>query len=1140
MSWTKQQQQAILSRGNVIVSAAAGTGKTAVLTERLYRLIEAGTDVTRLLVLTFTRAAAAEMKSRIEQRLLRAAEEAEEPTIQARLIEQAQAVSRAQITTIDAFCALVIRRGYHLIDLPPVCRIADELELAGLKDGVRDAFFTSLAIANDADYHTLLKAFRSEDAVFSRISELSGYVQSKPDPGEWIRTQQAGYCQNERVNALFSVLLSSFQEDLQLAVDTFAKACDLLPPSADKALSLLYDNITRCRGLLLAGSYDEYRSGAQSIDFGRLIFPKDTDKDDAASIKAARTAAKDLLKSQLGKMALTQQAEIEKLYGSHPVVDALCRLTLSYMDAFQAAKRNKSILDYSDLEHFALQILQHPEAAAEYRNKYDYIAVDEYQDSNRAQEALLSSVCREDNLFFVGDVKQCIYRFRQAEPELFLEKLTAFPAHGGTRIDLNSNFRSSGAVLEAVNDVFSAIMTRAAANLLYDEQAMLRQGRPMPAGDVSLHLIERRLDPDADASEDVLDIADAEAEAELIADTITDRIKNSSVTDAAAGTSRPYTYADFAILLRDTKSAQTFAQTLALRGIPCYAQASGGYFDAIEVIVFLNLLRVIDNRDQDIPLLSVLYSGIGDFSAAELIGLRDAKRDGSLLSALLCAGRGNTALGQKCAAFLNRIDRWRLESRLRSVEELIGLLLDETGFFSEMGALPGGAERQANLNALLSRAHAFLSSGLSGLAAFLFYIDRASGNAKLGAAQTIEADVVRIMTIHKSKGLEFPVVFLAQLGKRFYQKSATYPLLLHDTLGIGLRYTGDDLRTLETVAWRAVGQRIRQEELAEAMRVLYVAMTRAKFELHMIGCATDCQKKLDRAVVTPSPVEVTHASTLLDWVLCGKRSVCKTFLHPREAFQHALRGDAPAAALLPEDPDVSAALAARLSWRYPHEAAFAVPAKAAVSRVFFIGSAEAGDGTTEVADAGFAAVLPKFEVPAFIKSDATDAMSRGTATHAAMQYLDGKFYTLDAAKAYLLQLADRQLLTPEQASLADPAAVAWFSGTALYNRMLAAARCNRELPFSYEIGANRLFPNADAESILLQGVIDCCFLEDNEWVLLDYKTDYAPTPDALHERVRLHTPQLSIYREALEKLTALPVKETLLVFLSARQVVPLP
>lgn len=1140
MAWTEQQQKAILSRGNVIVSAAAGAGKTAVLTERLYRLIEAGTDVTHLLVLTFTRAAAAEMKSRIEQRLLRAAEEAEDPKAQARLLDQAQSVGRAQISTIDAFSALVVRRGYHLIDLPPVCRIADELELACLRDAVRDAFFTSLAVANDQDYHTLLKAFRSEDAVFLRISELLNYARSKPDPLEWIRAQQAGYCAPSRVEALFSVLLASYQEDLQLAIDQFAKVCDLLPPSADKALSLLYDNLTRCRGLLLANSYDDYRTGAQCIDFGRLTFPKDTDKDDMSTIKAARDAAKDLLKSQLGKMPLSQREETDKLLSSQPIVDALCRVSLAFLDAFQEAKQKKNVLDYSDLEHFALRILRNADFAAEYRNKYDYIAVDEYQDSNRTQEALLSCICRKDNLFFVGDVKQCIYRFRQAEPDLFLEKLSVLPAQGGSRIDLNSNFRSSGAVLQAVNDVFCAIMTEASAGLCYDQQAMLKQGRPMPEGNVSLHLIERRLDPDADISEDMANIQDAEAEAGLIADMIAERMQNGAVTDAVTGASRPYTYADFAVLLRDTKSAPIVAQTLALRGIPCYAQSSGGYFDAIEVIVFLNLLRVIDNRDQDIPLLSVLRSGIGDFSTEELIGLRTGKRDRSLLSALIATAQTDDALGQKCSAFLSQIDAWRLESRLRSVEELIGLLLDETGFYEEMGALPGGAQRQANLNALLSRAHAFLSSGLSGLAAFLFHIERASRDAKLGAAQTIEADVVRIMTVHKSKGLEFPVVFLAQLGKKFNQESATRPLLLHDALGIGLRYTGDDLRALETAAWHAVGKRIRQEELAESMRVLYVAMTRAKYELHMIGCATDCQKKLDKAVVCPSPAEVTHASTLLDWVLSGKRSVCKTDLHAREAFLQPLHEDTPKMPLPPEDPDVTAALALRLSWRYPHEAALAVPAKAAVSRVFSIGSAESGDGTTEIADAGFTAVLPKFEVPTFIKSDAADAMSRGTATHAAMQYLDGKSYTVDAAKAYLLQLAERQVITPEQASLADPAAVAWFSGTPLYNRMFAAARCNRELPFSYEISANRLFPNADAESILLQGVIDCCFLEDGEWVLLDYKTDYAPTPDALHERVRLHTPQLSIYREALTKLTALPVKETVLVFLSARQIVPLP
>ena len=479
--WTEAQQRAIDARGNVIVSAAAGAGKTAVLTERLTQLVAAGTPVDRLLVLTFTRAAATEMKQRMEKRLRTAAAEAGDPEKQAYLRAQAGALGRAYISTVHAFCARVLRRHGHLLDLPPSVRVLDELETPVVVGRVRDALLTRLGAEEDADYRTLLAAFGGEDAAWAAVQQVAAFLQSQPEPARFLDDAARRYDDPQWMARTLQAVTDEARAALCAAVQTLERARDALPPDWAGAIGTLDDELLQLRGVLLQTEYDAYRAGLLAFERGRLTFPRGTAEADKAPAQAARKAVKACVDAQRAQFFRPAAEERALLLGTGGVVRALRAVVLQYEAAFAAEKRRLGAVDYADLEHMALKLLQMDAVAAEYRERFCYIAVDEYQDSNRVQEALLEAVRREDNLFFVGDVKQSIYRFRQAEPALFLEKLARFDGAHGTRIDLTSNFRSAPDVLESVNDVFRAILTPETGELAYDARAALVPGRAASA-----------------------------------------------------------------------------------------------------------------------------------------------------------------------------------------------------------------------------------------------------------------------------------------------------------------------------------------------------------------------------------------------------------------------------------------------------------------------------------------------------------------------------------------------------------------------------------------------------------------------------------------------------------------------------------
>ncbi len=1098
MNWTKEQQRAIEEKGNLIVSAAAGAGKTAVLTERVVRLVRSGMDIDRLLILTFTKAAAGEMKARIQNTLQQQAADEQDQILKARLYRQSARCPNASISTIHAFCARVVNRYFHLVGLSPSAKTLDETEAAVLRDQALDEALTALATEEAEAFRLLIRSFEREDNLKRAILALTGFLMAQPDPEGWLGEAEDRLLDRAAYDRAVEVCFREDKAVFEAALNDLIRLRDGYPPAWGKLVAYLDEAIPHGRGALLQRTPEDYAQALSAVAFGRLPTQKDMEEQDKEALKKAR----DKVKETAAEQAQTYGQDREKLWQIHlaggRVLTALIRLWRRQQAVYTQKKRDRDRIDFNDLEHCCAEILKNEEAAAEYRDRFTAIIVDEYQDSNAVQEEILNRIKRSDDLFFVGDVKQSIYGFRMAEPGLFLEKLRTFTGDAGQRIDLNHNFRSSPQILAAVNRVFEQLMAPGLGPIVYDEMAALRPGMDQPEGRVELHLIEREADKTA---EDAEDVAAAEAEARFCARRIREMMETETYQESADAAPRPYRFGDFAILLRGMGNARVFARTLALSGIPCYAQLTGGYFESVEVMVMLNLLRVIDNRRQDIPLLSVLRSGVGGFSHEELIELRTGYPQGELLDALLSAAEADPA--SKAARFLGRVEAWRRESLISNVEELLTRLLDETELYVEMGAMPGGAQRQANLDALVTRARSYDETGSFGLHGFLKYMDDARDSAKMGAAQTIESDVVRILSVHRSKGLEFPAVFLCELNRQFSREGENAPLLLHRKLGMGLAFVDESGVKREPLSRRGVKLLNRRLQAEEEMRILYVAMTRPKRRLVLVGTLRNARETLDRPEEL-TPYSVWGARSFLAWLLMTVKGDVPAFVHPREEFILPPGGARPP--LPPGEAVLVEALSARYGFEYPFAEVAGVPNKTSVTAL--------SDRHTLT-----------FGEPAF--ADSAGALRRGTDVHELLRRLPLRPLSEEELDGYLA----------ERNGAAYRANLAYFLGTELFARICQSPRVYRELPFTLAMDTESLLGVKSQERVLLQGVVDLCFMEGDGYVLLDYKTDRVEgDPGLWAER---HRRQVELYAQALEKLTGRPVKEKYIVFLNGRACVRL-
>ena len=1200
VQWTKEQRQVIeLRNRNILVSAAAGSGKTAVLVERIISMITDPLhpiDIDRLLIVTFTKAAAQEMRERIGAAIEGCLEKS--PGNE-HLQRQTSLIHSAQIMTIDSFCSYVVRNYFHLTDLDPGYRMGEEGEMKLLKADVAAEVLEEAYAGKQEEFLEFIESYstgKTDEGIEEMIRKLYEFSMSYPWPGEWLEVCRQAY-RAENIEELES---SSFMEILACDTrHTLEEAREILCQAVRIAggaegpymyLDALESDLRQVEALLAAQTYRKRWEGFSSLNFQRLSSKKDKTVSDnfRALVKELRNQAKESVK-ELGEQYYFSEPEevMQNIRQAAVPVQVLIDLTLRFQSVFAAKKREKNILDFSDLEHFALEILvEHraegdvPSAAArELADRYEEILIDEYQDSNFVQEKLLTSVSRlaqgRYNLFMVGDVKQSIYRFRLARPELFMEKFHKYTLGESEcqRIDLHKNFRSRKEVLSGVNFIFRQIMGEELGGVEYDDEAALYPGAVFPEkADGEEFLATEVLLVEKDEKEwreMESEESDRELEARAVASRILEIVGREQVLDKKTGTYRPARYRDCVILLRTISGwADVFGRILNGKGIPVNVTSRTGYFSALEVVTVLNYLHICDNPRQDIPLAGVLTSPLAGFSSEEMAAVKGACRELSLYDSLaaweeetvgkLERGEELTGLEEKIHHFFSLYERLRKKVPYTPIHQLIKDILRETGYMEYARALPDGEIRGANLQMLMEKAMDFEKTSYRGLFNFIRYIEylqKYSVDFGEAAVSSENEDTVRIMSIHKSKGLEFPIVFVGGMGKRFNQQDARSKLVLHPDLGIGADCMDHRLRTkCPTLNKKVIQRQTVLENLGEELRVLYVALTRAKEKLILTGTIDHLEKKtaswqmLRGRKEEPLPYGVlSKAGCYWDWILPalfrhkGREEeslfritrISPLTLVEEEAVEQGMRKVQRERFLHWDtktvyDREAAKDIEERFAFTYPYEHLRDVPVKVTVSEVK---SGRLGrEDSFELLEES--PVIPY--VPDFMKEEKGElsGAARGTAYHRLLERLDfEKTESPEAVEAQIVALTSQGKLTVEMARCISVKQIWEFCCSSLGKRMKAAARAGelfREQQFMMGVPAVSLNARWDAdETVVVQGIIDGFFREGDGIVLVDYKTDWVPDreEDFLKEK---YGAQLDVYAEALERLTDGKMKEKII------------
>ena len=1255
VSWTTEQQQVIdLRNRNILVSAAAGSGKTAVLVERIVKIItdkNHPVDIDHLLIVTFTNAAAAEMRERIGNAIEKALDE--QPGNE-HLLRQLTLIHNAQITTIDSFCLYVVRNHFHEIDLEPNFRIGDEGELKLLREDV-------LGRVLEQNYEEPSEAFsdfvegyasgRTDVALNEMILQLYEFSRSYPWPEKWLDSFVGAYRIETREELDRAEWLAPLTENICFVL----KDCEQLLKQAlaitqqddgpDMYEKAVQSDLEKYEGLSRLTSFCELSGELSDIKYDRLASSRgfEGDPDKLELVKSLREQAKDVVKKLCKQYFFcSPEMMIEQLERTEPMLEEVVRLTKQFADEFAAAKRRKNLVDFHDVEHFALQILVDEETekakktAEEFRDTFEEIMIDEYQDSNEVQETLLRSISREErgenNIFMVGDVKQSIYRFRLARPELFMKKYDSYSLEESTtqRIDLHKNFRSREEVLTCTNDIFYKIMARSLGNVEYDAEAALYPGASYP---VSADFIPEILL--ADSNDELLEdteLTDKKTlEAKIVAEEIKHLMKTQPVTDKAAGTLRAARYSDIVILLRSLSGwADSLVEVLNENGIPAHTVSSTGYFSTVEVQTVLSMLRLLDNPRQDIPMAAVLRSPMAGLTDEELAVLR--LEDGSVPfhEAVLELAEGlyeedgqkeisdseaDSEADQKqgrnadektenhieITAHRKLLKFYKKYKQLRQlvpdtpIHELIEIILRETGYGHYVAAMPAGNRRTANLNMLLEKAAAYEKTSYKGLFHFVRYIDELQKyDVDFGEADMVgeNEDVVRIMSIHKSKGLEFPIVIVSGMGKNFNKQDTRSKMVLHPELGIGLDYMDGKKRIKSpTIAKKAIAKQIDLENLGEELRVLYVALTRAKEKLILTGTLKDAPEKLEffrqqanlsKAADRPlSYLTREGASGYLDWILPAVLSygdkypvrIVEAAELVLDEVENQLEQNEDLTERIEEieaaDTQLVGQLKQRFSQRYPYQTDILRKNKYSVSELKHRAMREKFEAEQEETILAFLEEPVTPTIPLFIQREesveqetANRGALRGTAVHRVMECYD--FTSEKSVQEQMDAMEKEEKITADMRTLVKERIVADFVSSETGKRMALAQRMGalyREKPFvmgfteeeleNYGFGAGAQMIENEAQTenaqqeimsenvsqenhmheedlTLIQGIIDVFWIEDDGITVLDYKTDRVDTAQELIDR---YATQLKLYADALERVFAtrkLKVKEILI------------
>ena len=1256
VKWTPEQESAIMSPKDsnlgaqtLLVAAAAGSGKTAVLVERIITRLkdmENPLSVQELMVVTFTKAAAAEMSARIGVALAKAMESTDDKALQARLERQLNLLPSAHISTLHSFCQWVIRSYFYKLDIPPTARIGNEAEMALLKQEVLENLLKEAYEHNTYGIFDLSDFFsddKSDAGLQDKVLSLYEFAMSQSNPDGWMRHAVEPYKAAQEQDLRDTLWGRAMWDDQQTEIDRIADRIEQMEPLLESPVGpkkwdkVYQEQLAALAQLKGAQTWSDMVDVCRNLDtftkasftsLGKALEKGEVDGALADEFKSLGSQNKDSLKGMKNGLFHIDESVLQQQFkDQYPLIHNLVELTIAFHKAYDEAKKEQGIMDFSDLEHLCLALLVEPgteddpqpfEVALELQDTFKEIMVDEYQDTNGVQETIINLISRVDNRFYVGDVKQAIYSFRMADSSLFMNKYNTYGLMNDAverRIDLAKNFRSHENILTTTNFIFYQIMTQEAAELDYGEKESLIPGRIVEeapsdwvGGAVELHLLDtsdtnRSDETDGDSETAGDEPENNERELDFIIQKIKELHASKKQVQNADGSFRQIQWRDFAVLRRSLAGWGTRA-VAAMRqaGIPAVVNERDGYFEAQEIQLLLSLLQIIDNPEQDLPMAAVLHSGLVGLDANELGALR-LTGDGSLWSVMPLYAE--QAQDERLLQFIAHIERWRTLSRRHGVADLLWDIYETLDYVNYVGAMPNGLVRRANVMALYERAKGFESSGFRGLFRFLRFVESLrDSNQDMAVANVVtEADdVVRLMTIHKSKGLEFPVVFLSGVQKKFNTMDFNSPLLVDKNGGIGLKGYYPDIRvSYPSMPWLYCKSIKSDAMKAEEQRILYVALTRARDKLFLTGYINKEIKKekgvgahIKHAALTQTQALganlIKAGNSYLHWLLIAfarhldggapLRNIielegetnfdlldrqCQVKV---EIHDGSLYGDLDYKADVDEttintvrvlgkvnDVELPEEIVQRFAFTYPNLVAAKTTAKISVSelkRRFAERDAEAVSATdvsmqqkpviscnitedttgenaildtsiptineTELADSVFG------RKPMAI-ADAEEIVTGaqwGTLMHEAMQWLPVKKYTQTSMTDMLDSLQAEGKFSDEERSLLSDRSLYGFFNSDLGQRLIASKRVERELPFSMLFDGNRVYPDVEnGERLFLQGIIDTVFVEDDQWVLVDYKTDRVKSGDELIRRYKI---QMDLYKEALERLTNMPVK----------------
>ena len=1213
-NWTNEQKQAIYEKNsNLLVAAAAGSGKTAVLVERIInKAINENIDIDKLLVVTFTNAAASEMRERVLDAIYKKLDEDPENE---QLQRQITLLNMANICTIDSFCLDIVKNNfYELENISPNFRIADTPEIELLKQEILDELFESKYLSEDKDFTKLINTYTSyrDDAPLKElILSIYNYISSSPYPLKWLNEKIEMFNIENELDRDFSetpwgkVLLEEINEEL---VDDIAILTDSIKGIEDetnleefkqaiesdiKQLSILKENLN---------NWDKSYEIAQNIKF--MTWPrKKVESETKDETKNIRDNVKKKFNKKIDSIFVSDSKQSnEDIFDMYKILKKLENLIIEFDNIFTKNKRDKNIVDFTDIEHFALNILVKDaetnvdtngktyqkiiktEIAEKYTEKFEEIAIDEYQDSNLVQEFILSSISRGNNMFMVGDVKQSIYRFRQAMPKLFLDKYETFGTDQnclkGRKIQLFKNFRSRDNVLDFTNLIFKDIMSRNLGDVEYNEDEYLNFG----AEDykkieqdlkTEIDVINLKVADKTDATDNtyIEKIDDEETEGELehlenieieakyVANKIKKLIDSKfQVYNRKKETFRDITYKDIAILLRSTKDkASIYEQELIKLDIPVFSDSNQEYLDSIEIQTIMSLLKIIDNPMQDIPLVTVLRSNIGKFSDNELVEIRLSDKYDNFYNCMQKAKVDvKPQLKEKIEKFLEQIKKWRKEQEYLSLDELIWKIYSDTGYYNYVGLMPNGNLRQANLKMLFERAKKYETASFKGLYNFINFIEKLKTNSgDLSSAKIIgeNDNVVRIMSIHKSKGLEFPIVFLVNTNKQFNEQDIRKnPVLLHQELGIGAKYINYNAQVqYDTLTREAIKNVIKNENISEEMRILYVALTRAKEKLIITATSSDFEKELEeieqqkniynRKNGKINPILVKKYKSYLDWILLVylyekqntenlielKEIKPDNILEHREEELEQTNTSRNIIEMLDKkevSKDEVNNIKEKIEYEYPDKFSIEIPTKSSVTKIKQMKQRQLGvdfeslEISEEDAENIENSKAITFEKPKFLQEEKENPITsaqKGTLMHLCLQKLNPKEeYDLEKIKALIQKLEMNQIITEKESEAINPYKILQFTKSAIWGQLKNAREYYQEKPFYINVPASQIYEQDIKENILVQGIIDLYFVnEDGQIVLVDYKTDYVESGKEF-ELVEKYKSQLDLYKQALE------------------------